>query len=215
MKCTQKNVKELLPGYADETLASPERHRVEAHIESCADCGTELQMLRMMAAESVPDPGETFWLSLPGRVYRAVEEEKRKPKPKRWFDPGIVSGMPFAPRWAWGTVAALLLVAAVSFLLVRPLPEGKAPALASIGNEYEYDLAGLPAGVDLAELDRDEMQQVSAWADSKLTEVGRALQATGVNGQETQLYEYEEYWDLDRAALERFSKLLQEVKQEV
>ena len=49
---------------------------IENHLASCEDCRNELSLLRMMTEETVPDPGETFWSAMPGRVYQAVQTRK-------------------------------------------------------------------------------------------------------------------------------------------
>ena len=213
MECTQKDIKELLPGYAEGSLESTEQHRVQDHIASCSDCGAELELLRMMSAEEVPDPGDAFWQAMPSRIHHAVEEEKRKPK--RWFDLSVLVPRPFrSPRWAWST-AVLLLVASVSWFLFRPMPPEETPTVTAVGSGYEYDLQGMSGGIDLAELDSEEIKQVGEWADSNLTQVGEALRTAWANGQETDFAEYEEFWDMDRAELKRFSEILEGAKQEV
>lgn len=212
MTCSQKEIKELLPGYAEGTLEPAAKQRVEAHLASCADCGAEADLLRMLSAEAVPDPGDAFWQAMPSRIHHDVEKETSKPRP--WSLREILTGGRFVPRWAW-SAAALLLVASVTWFIFRPMPDEKAPALATIGSEYEYDLPGLSTGIDLAELDRAEMKQVSSWADRKLTEVGESLRTAWVNGQEADMTEYDEFWEMDRAELERFSELLKGAMQEV
>ena len=99
MKCTEKTIKDLLPVYLDQGLDRTETVRVEDHLGTCEDCSTELSLLRMMSEEPVPDPGEAFWASMPGRVSREVEESRNAKRGT--FDLSWLWGRFTLPRWTW------------------------------------------------------------------------------------------------------------------
>ncbi|MCS7198334.1 MAG: zf-HC2 domain-containing protein [Candidatus Bipolaricaulota bacterium] len=62
-RCPQE-LRELLPWYANGTLAEEERAKVEAHLARCAHCRRELQEIRQikglvaLSVEGVPEPTE-------------------------------------------------------------------------------------------------------------------------------------------------------------
>ncbi len=72
--CKDTTIKELLPAYREQALDRTEMLMIENHLASCEDCRNELSLLRMMAEEAVPDPGEAFWAAMPGRVYQCCSD---------------------------------------------------------------------------------------------------------------------------------------------
>ena len=75
MLCKNNTIKEMLPEYVADALEEEDMARVREHLIACSDCAQEAALLRMMADEPVPDPGEAFWAEMPGRVYRAVQQK--------------------------------------------------------------------------------------------------------------------------------------------
>jgi anti-sigma factor RsiW len=53
--CEDGNMRDLLPGYARGTIASADRARVLAHLLTCADCATELELIEA-ASRAFPAP---------------------------------------------------------------------------------------------------------------------------------------------------------------
>jgi hypothetical protein len=51
-ECTNPDMKELLPDVLHESLAAASRAEVLAHVELCADCGAELELLRRVRASA-------------------------------------------------------------------------------------------------------------------------------------------------------------------
>ena len=53
--CSNVTMRELLPDLLNERLAAVTRAQVQAHVESCADCRAELELLRRVRA-AAPTP---------------------------------------------------------------------------------------------------------------------------------------------------------------
>ena len=77
MKCKEQHIREQLPSYLEGKLEHGKTALVELHLARCADCAEELTLLRLLANDPSPDPGEAFWASLPDRVYREVRQQCR------------------------------------------------------------------------------------------------------------------------------------------
>jgi anti-sigma factor RsiW len=121
---------ELLPWYANGTLAEPDRQRVAQHLESCRDCTRELQdltdMRRVFAELSRHEaaPSERLARSVMARV---AAESGARVRPEqdtswttaldRWFRSLLT------PQWV-PTLAALLLVGQMGLLLWVTMPPG-------------------------------------------------------------------------------------------
>jgi len=165
MQCTNNDIQELLPAYEQQLLDRNDRSRVEKHLAACEDCARELAMIRMLADEPVPDPGEAFWTALPGKVYREVREQDRQKRSGGLM--GLLDRV-LLPRWAWaGAAAAVLLVAAVSWFLVHPRPEEIAStAPPDTVSPYEDMLDA--ESVDMAELDDTQLDSLDSWAAREL-----------------------------------------------
>src|SRR5512137_855863 len=116
--CTNNDIQELLPSYREQALGPEDQARIERHLADCADCRSELELLGILAAEPVPDPGEAFWASLPGKLHRQVLKERARSR--SWWDLRVPVSISL-PRWAWAA-AAVLLMASLSWLSVRPAP---------------------------------------------------------------------------------------------
>lgn len=164
MTCKSKDIQALLPAHLEQSLDQESQAGVERHVAVCEDCRTELALLRMMSEEPVPDPGETFWAAMPGRVYREVQAQKQQ-KASQWLPLGW--GRFIIPRWAWAATAAVFMVAAVVLLLNRPDPLDTARnALPENGSSYGDLLPAEP--VDMAELTDVEIDSVDVWATEEL-----------------------------------------------
>lgn len=205
MKCADKDIKELFPLYLEQALDDAGKKRVEQHLEGCVDCREELVLLRAMAAEPVPDPGEAFWSRMPAQVYRQVREQAETARNRPRF--GILQGL-LMPRWAW-VPAAVLVIAALAWLTARPFPEavtiaGQAPAAS-----WEEELLSDEAA-DIASLSADELAGAGSWAEEEMkalaAEAGQELR----NGKDANIYE--ELAELDGKSLERLSRMLDQLK---
>ncbi|HEX7045286.1 MAG TPA: zf-HC2 domain-containing protein [Burkholderiales bacterium] len=98
---------ELLPWYANDTLAGEERARVERHLAGCAYCRAELALLQAMrrevkALDAAAPPGEL------ARARLLKEARRSRPPRARW--------MPVA------LAASLALVVIQAAVLVSLLP---------------------------------------------------------------------------------------------
>jgi len=111
-----------------------------AHVAGCQTCGTrvtELQgVMRILSDASVPEPSPLFWEHFPSRVSRAIDAP---PAAAGWFLPA---------RWAWGSVAAVTLVAVMLLL---------GPMRTAVDDEY-------PVTADVAEGLQDDLDADEAWA---------------------------------------------------
>jgi len=158
MTCENRDIRELLPAHLEQKLGEAARRSVEQHLASCDDCRTELGILRMLAAEAVPDPGDAFWAALPGRIYRDVQEQQRE---RSW-------GLPWAldrflrPRWVV-SAAVVLLVVSLAWFLTPPAPLKMADSVSPDSVASYDDMLDL-GPIELAELGDPELQSLDAWA---------------------------------------------------
>jgi len=161
--CTNNDIQELLPAYLEQALDQNERARVEGHLSSCGDCRTELELLRLLAAEPVPDPGEAFWAAMPGKVFRQVRSEEQQKR--SWWGSRVPLSLTL-PRWTWAAVA-VLIVASASWLLVRPVPAPIARVATPERSAVRTTLTPADA-MELADLSDTEVDAVDHWATGEL-----------------------------------------------
>jgi hypothetical protein len=200
--CKDTTIKELLPVYREQALDQTESFMIENHLASCEDCRNELSLLRMMTEEAVPDPGETFWAAMPGRVYQTVQ--KRKAGMRTFGLAWFVDRMTL-PRRAW--VSAIVgTVLLISWLIIRPVQ--KEPVMPPLqGSEFAEEI--IPAElVNVGELDRDELATIDTWAGAELASIAHETQQVLGNGQDSDVYE--ELPELNKREAEQ---LLQKIDQ--
>jgi hypothetical protein len=198
--CKDETIKELLPAYLEQALDRADTLNVESHLASCDDCRSELSLLRMMAEEVAPDPGEAFWAAMPDRAYRSVQKHQTK---KNIFDLTRLLDRMALPRWTWAA-AAIGTVLIISWFIVMPL-QNKSEMRLSQTDEYAGETMAVgPISVD--DLDRDELNTIDSWAGSELSSIAQEAEPVLVTGQDADIYE--EVEDLNAKEVERLSKML-------
>ncbi len=212
MLCKNNNIKDMLPAYVAEALKAADVERVREHLIACADCAREATLLRMMANEPVPDPGEAFWAEMPGRVYRAVRQ-KEKGRPRLNLHELLQRVV--LPRWAWAA-AAVGIVFAVSWLTMHQAPqETIAPALPKEEYASEDGSHSDPVlrhtSVTIAELTSSELDAVDAWAAMELSSLALKDGANAANIFDTDLNE--ELAELNAHEVDRLSTMLEELEE--
>jgi anti-sigma factor RsiW len=108
---------ELLPWYANGTLAGEEKQRVEDHLRECAQCRQELAWLQQLRAQikqihAAESPGDLAR----ARLMRAVREDSR-PRRARWWQAALAASL-----------AVIVLQGVVIFRLSAPAPAPLAAA---------------------------------------------------------------------------------------
>src|SRR5574341_664410 len=208
MKCTDNTIKDLLPAYLEQGLDRDEQLRVEGHLATCEDCRTELALLRMVSEEEVPDPGEAFWASMPGRVRRAVQEQQSG---KRTFDLARIIDWMVLPRWALAA-ATIGVVALVSLLLIRPAPQNLVqPTLPENGTTIEDMATAEPLNV--AELSTAEFDAAAQWAQNEYAPIQETIGEAASDNLERDISE--ELSDLSPRELDRVLEMLKKKEQDV
>jgi hypothetical protein len=205
--CRNTDIKEMLPAYLDQGLDEECTSRVEKHLETCPECRTEIKLLRMMAAEPVPDPGEAFWAAMPVRIYRDVQ--KMKVKQRRFEVSRLWDGL-LLPRWVWG-IATAGLVLVISLLIITPSPK-EVSKITPSGDESAYEESTIMDTPGLTELSQTELENVSVWADSELSSLSSEIVDVLTSAPERDIHE--ELSELNRQEIERLSKKLEEWEQE-
>jgi anti-sigma factor RsiW len=205
--CTNKDIQELLPAYLEQALDSDERSRVELHLSRCGECRAEVEILRVLAAEPVPDPGDAFWAAMPGRVKRAMHaEEERKAS---WWRSSVPLSLTL-PRWAWAA-AAVMVVAAVSWVLVRPVPVRSSRVAAPSNGTYQNTLTTTDV-LELADLSESEVDAVDLWATEELALLQDDSIDTFRNGADLNLDD--RLTELNAEELESLSRMLDSQNEE-
>jgi len=180
MTCDRQNIQEVLPAYLAGTLGSDDRVRVEEHLAACRDCTAELDLLRMMATEPVPDPGEGFWEALPHRIYPEVQRQRRRQWPSRLSD--LLRGANI-PRWGWAAAAAAVILA--SWLVVRPLPDRALRAAAKHRPAPAVDI--IQEASNNTEIRPEDLERLSTWAHQELLSLQDGLADLSANGNGTRV----------------------------
>ena len=207
MTCRNKDIHELLPAHLERKLDETARRNVEQHLASCGDCRAELGILRMLAEEAVPDPGEAFWAAMPGRVYRDVREQQQRQG--SW-------GLPWAldrflrPRWVV-SAAVVLLVAAMALFFTLPAPLHIAE-VGSPDSGASYEDMVDPGPIELAELGDPELQSLDAWASGELAAMVGETPELFTNGQDLSIDD--KLAELNTQELEQLSNKLDEYEEE-
>jgi anti-sigma factor RsiW len=98
--CADGDMRDLLPGYVHGALSAAERATVAAHLETCADCAAEVELI---AAVSRAFPAPTVDL---GRIVKAL------PAAPRGARRGVAAGR------AWRAAAAIGIVAIGAFSVI-------------------------------------------------------------------------------------------------
>jgi hypothetical protein len=205
--CRNTDIKEMLPAYLEQGLDEEWTSRVEKHLETCAECRTEIKLLRMMAAEPVPDPGEAFWAAMPVRIYRDVQ--KMKVKQRRFEVSRLWDGL-LLPRWIWG-IATAGIVLVISLLIITPSPK-EVSKITPSGDESDYEESTIMDTPGLTELSQTELENVSVWADSELSSLSSEIVDVLTSAPERDIHE--ELSELNHQEIERLSKKLEEWEQE-
>jgi hypothetical protein len=114
--CQDRSV-ELLPEFIKGHLGPEEMKRVADHLEGCLECSSQVRVIRQLEDEVLPEPGQWFWTSLPGKVTAQVEARRR------------VKARILIPVWAGGLAAAIIAV----LVLLQP---GSGPQLTIDAPDY-------------------------------------------------------------------------------
>ena len=93
-----------------EELNAEQKNFLESHIRVCEGCESEYDemtsTLKVMEKRARPEPEQSYWNGYWNKLARRMEDEKTlTPKSESWW-----SAFTFAPKWAFQTAAALLLV---------------------------------------------------------------------------------------------------------
>jgi anti-sigma factor RsiW len=214
MKCTDKTIKDFLPAYLEQGLDLTERQRVEGHLGTCEDCSTELSLLRMMSEEPVPDPGEAFWASMPGRVSRAAAAAKNAKKGT--FDLSWLWGRFILPRWAWAA-SGIGIVLVISWFALQSPQKSTEPSLSQKNDFSDEIMLAVTSDSDsdtihLGELDRQDLATVDSWAGKELASIAQDVDQAVVLTPETDISE--ELAELDAGEMDRLSTMLTQGKEE-
>jgi hypothetical protein len=165
-----------------------------------------MALIRMMHEETVPDPGEAYWGTMPDRVFKAVMAQKAR---KRSVDLSWLIDRLTLPRWAIAS-ATIGMVLLVAWFAIQPLPEGpQSPA--STGYDLSYEIM-TEDGAPAAALNHDELNTVTAWAGHELASIGREAEAVFINHTGTDMYE--ELAELNSREAEHLSTMLDQYEQE-
>ena len=98
--CEDGDMRDLLPGYVHGTRSAAEHARVAAHLESCADCAAELELIET-ASRAIRGPKVDI-----GRIVKAIPAAPR------------ASSRGLGMNRAWQLAAAIAIVAIGAFSVI-------------------------------------------------------------------------------------------------
>jgi anti-sigma factor RsiW len=110
-------VRRRLGAYQDGELSPGTRHRVEAHVRGCAQCGRELSALgrlKTALALDTADPPEAVWTAFWPQVRDRIAAPARTPRSaweRSWEAVRARPTLGLAPALAAATLAVLAMVA--------------------------------------------------------------------------------------------------------
>jgi Putative zinc-finger len=207
MTCKNRDIRELLPAHLQQKLDQAARRSVEQHVASCDDCRTELEILRVLTAEAVPDPGEAFWAAMPGRVYRDVQEQRQRER--SWGLPSALDHF-LRPRWVVSAAVVILVVSLAWFL--TPSAPLKMADTGSPVSMASYDDMLDSGPIELAELGDPELQSLDAWASGEIVALMGEATDLFTNGQDLSIDD--KLAELNTQELEQLSNKLDEYEEE-
>jgi hypothetical protein len=154
---------------------------------------------------------EAFWEAMPGRVFRAVQEQQRKKKgwDLSWLRVSLL------PRWSW-TAAALAVTLMFSWVLVISDIRDKTEDASEYQETALHDPADAVATMNMADLSGSDLDTVNTWAGQQLTLIAREAQSVTPNTSLLNLPDdlYEDLADLNAHEMDRFSGMLKEYSEE-
>lgn len=181
MNSDHERIREMLPQYVRGAGSAEDNAKIVAHLAVCTDCRDEAALLKDMASQQVPDPGEAYWALLRHEVRRQTRHtaDEHKPWRKRFF--GLLRPVPVAAF----ALAALVIVLStvgrdrlqdpehlfsdplvVSVLDYEYLDEDELAVSEILGEEDESPLVGTLYGrgyyADIASLDAEQMDELLA-----------------------------------------------------
>lgn len=124
MKKACRESRELLADYIEGTLSERERERLRKHIEECSDCQTLLDAYRKGEEAwrklEHPEPDEGYWPQLTDKIMSRVGGAQPAVRPAqagRGWRESLRAWS--SPPLAWGTVAAVVVVAVIGLYAYR------------------------------------------------------------------------------------------------
>ncbi len=181
MNSDHDRIREMLPQYVRGAVSAENSEEIMAHLAVCADCRDEAALVKDMASQRVPDPGEAYWTVLRSEVRRQTRRpaDEHKPWGKRLFS--LLRPVPVAAF----AIAALIIVLStvgrdqpqdpahpfsdplvVSVLDYEYLDEADLAVSEIAGGEDESPFAGTVYGrgyyADIASLDAEQMDELLA-----------------------------------------------------
>jgi hypothetical protein len=165
--CQNETMRDLLPLLAHDALEGEEASAVRAHMESCAECTSELRAITAAAA--------LFDAATP-RIDTAAILAKLpaapRARPALRLEPAARKSRPAfgLPRYALAAAASLMLMVTLSLTVLRPIFFGGAPAVDIVAvDSGTVDTAPEPVaavalasvgGTELRDLGVDELTQL-------------------------------------------------------
>jgi hypothetical protein len=159
-----------------------------------------------MIEDTVPDPGDAFWNQMPGRVYRAIQQEQAR---KKRFDLSWLLGSISLPRWVL-TAATAGLVLTIAWFAFQ-FPQTAIPTLLTHVSEFAEDHTATGPML-LSELNQEELDSVALWAGKEFDAISREIAPVMAGASETDIYD--ELADLNSREAEQFAAMLDQWNEE-
>lgn len=211
MTCRDKGIKESLYPYAVGGLEPDARSRVDAHLDSCKDCREELSLLRTLAAEVVPDPGDAFWQAVSNGVRRGLEHEEGGKHRAGFRRLQLIFGKSIMPRYVWPAAAAAAVL--ITWMIFAPQSIKTAKTISEPLEEYLYEYGDPATLLSPADLGGDEFMDMAAWADTEFRLIEKEAADASTLSHNVDLYEDIE--GLNAQEMKRLSGLIEKLKQGV
>jgi hypothetical protein len=206
MTCNNKDIGKHIPAYLTQELEPAEQRILEEHLESCSDCKMEVILLRTLATENVPDPGEAFWKETPGIIYRAVQREMTR---KKYFNLSWFAGEITLPRWVLTaeTVCGALVILFLTILSVQHRQD------APLSQAYVFSEDTMNSGsINVTALSQDDIETINTWAGGELASIAQEAEPVIASNRDTDIYE--ELASLNASEIDALSHTIENWKEE-
>jgi len=114
MRFSHEEIRDMIPDYLNGKLERELIDEIRIHLDRCEQCREEASIISELKDINVPEPGDLFWNTLPGRVSRIIAGSRERGRFCGWFLRPVPVMVSFL----------LILTLTFSYILLRPEDTG-------------------------------------------------------------------------------------------